>query len=374
LSLKVELNKNFKPSINNFKKNIDLEIEEIGLFHSKIGNQETPLIELPELAKNLGIKKLLIKDESYRFGLHAFKALGASYAMSKQINENPEIEIFCTATDGNHGKAVAWMATKLNKRAIIYMPKGTVAARIDSIKKEGADVIVIDKAYDIAVEMAKKRVSFENQQSGLKKWCLIQDTAWKGYEEIPLDIMKGYWTQIHEVTKQILDKKIDLVILQSGVGSWAASIVDYIITQWEKTPFFISVEPHSANCLFESIKRGKRISIQNNKSTNMAGLDCGSVSTLAWNILSENLAGSISISDSLCEKSMITLANPLIGDPMIVSGESGASGLAALMGLSKNDDFKEFKQNINLNKTSTVLIFNTEGATDPVNYKKVTNT
>lgn len=156
MSLKVELNKNFKPSINNFKKNIDLEIEEIGLFHSKIGNQETPLIELPELAKNLGIKKLLIKDESYRFGLHAFKALGASYAMSKQINENPEIEIFCTATDGNHGKAVAWMATKLNKRAIIYMPKGTVAARIDSIKKEGADVIVIDKAYDIAVEMAKK--------------------------------------------------------------------------------------------------------------------------------------------------------------------------------------------------------------------------
>ena len=374
MSLKVELNKNFKPSINNFKKNIDLEIEKIGLFHSKIGNQETPLIELPELAKNLGIKKLLIKDESYRFGLHAFKALGASYAMSKQINENPEIEIFCTATDGNHGKAVAWMATKLNKRAIIYMPKGTVAARIDSIKKEGADVIVIDKAYDIAVEMAKKRVSFENQQSGLKKWCLIQDTAWEGYEEIPLDIMKGYWTQIHEVTKQILDKKIDLVILQSGVGSWAASIVDYIITKWEKAPFFISVEPHSANCLFESIKRGKRISIQNNKSTNMAGLDCGSVSTLAWNILSENLAGSISISDSLCEKSMIALANPLIGDPMIVSGESGASGLAALMGLSKNDDFKEFKQNINLNKTSTVLIFNTEGATDPVNYKKVTNT
>ena len=374
MSLKVELNKNFKPSINNFKKNIDLEIEEIGLFHSKIGNQETPLIELPELAKNLGIKKLLIKDESYRFGLHAFKALGASYAMAKQINENPEIEIFCTATDGNHGKAVAWMATKLNKRAIIYMPKGTVAARIDSIKKQGADVIVIDKAYDIAVEMAKKRVSFENQQSGLKKWCLIQDTAWKGYEKIPLDIMKGYWTQIHEVTKQILDKKIDLVILQSGVGSWAASIVDYIITQWEKTPFFISVEPHSANCLFESIKRGKRISIQNNKSTNMAGLDCGSVSTLAWNILSENLAGSISISDSLCEKSMITLANPLIGDPMIVSGESGASGLAALIGLSKNDDFKKFKQNINLNETSTVLIFNTEGATDPVNYKKVTNT
>jgi diaminopropionate ammonia-lyase len=106
----------------------------------------------------------------------------------------------------------------------------------------------------------------------------------------------------------------------------------------------------------------------------MAGLDCGSVSTLAWNILSENLAGSISISDSLCEKSMITLANPLIGDPMIVSGESGASGLAALIGLSKNDDFKKFKQNINLNETSTVLIFNTEGATDPVNYKKVTNT
>jgi len=365
-------NKNFH-SKSNHRGSLQ-KLESIIQFHTTLGNKVTPLIKLPGLAKHLGIKQLLLKDESNRLGLNAFKALGASYAMSQQIEKYPMIEIFCTATDGNHGRAVSWMANKLNKRAIIYMPKGTVTARIDSIKNEGAEVIVTDQGYDIAVEMAKKRVSFENKQSRSNNWCLIQDTAWVGYEDIPLDIMKGYWTQIHEVTKQILNKKIDLVILQSGVGSWAASIVHYITTKWEKIPFFISVEPHSANCLFESIKKGKRVSIENNESTKMAGLDCGSVSTLAWDILSNNLAGSVSISDELCEQSMRALANPLIGDPMIVSGESGASGLAALIGLYENDDFKQFKKNIRLNETSTVLIFNTEGATDPISYKNVINT
>jgi diaminopropionate ammonia-lyase len=363
MALKLEINKNFK-NYNSFKKNINSEVLEIARFHSKIMNKQTPLIELPELARTLGLKELLVKDESHRFGLNAFKALGASYAMSKQIKNNPRIKTFCTATDGNHGRAVAWMAKKLNKEAIIYMPKGTISARIDAIKTEGAKVVLIDKDYDVAVQMA-------NKESTRKNWCLVQDTAWVGYEEIPLDIMKGYWTQVHETTKQINNKKIDLVILQSGVGSWAASVVYYIKNNWKEIPYFISVEPHSSNCLFESIRLGKKVSIKNKKSTKMAGLDCGSVSSLAWKTLSSSLIGCVSISDELSEKSMKAFAKPLKNDPIIESGESGASALAALIGLCEQNKHIDFKKKIGLDKKSTVLLFNTEGATDPENYKNV---
>ena len=363
MSLKLEVNKNFKNEIH-LKKDIHSEVEEISLFHSKIMNQQTPLVKLPNLARSLGIKELLIKDESHRFGLNAFKALGASYAMSRQITNNPGIKTFCTATDGNHGRAVAWMAKKLNKKAIIYMPKGTISARVSAIESEGAKVIVIDKSYDDAVEMASK-------DSTRKNWCLIQDTAWLGYEKIPIDIMKGYWTQVHEITKQINNKKIDLVILQSGVGSWAASVIYYIKNKWKNIPYFISVEPHSANCLFESIRLGKKVSVHNQKSTKMAGLDCGSVSFLAWNILSNNLVGSISISDTLSERAMKVFANPLKNDKGIESGESGASALAALIELCENKQYFDFKEKIRLDEMSTVLLFNTEGATDPDNYKSV---
>ena len=345
--------------------------KEVADFHETIGNKETPLVKLPGLAKRLGIGSLLLKDESHRFGLNAFKALGASYAMYRQIEKNPQIKTFCTATDGNHGRAVAWMARKLGRKALIYMPQGTVSDRVRAIEQEGADVFVIDQAYDIAVKMASTRVDEANNKSGKHFWSLIQDTAWDGYEDVPLDIMKGYWTQMHEITRQIGKEKIDVLFLQTGVGSWAASIIGYIMKEWQNPPACISVEPHSANCLFESIKTGNRVSVKNDETTTMAGLNCGSVSTLAWNILKNGLVGSISISDKLSEEAMITLASPVSGDPVIISGESGASGLGALIGLCKKHDFNTFKEKICLNKTSTVLVINTEGDTDRSNYKRV---
>ena len=273
--------------------------KEVADFHETIGNKETPLVKLPGLAKHLGIGNLLLKDESHRFGLNAFKALGASYAMYRQIEKNPQIKTFCTATDGNHGRAVAWMARKLGRKALIYMPQGTVPARVRAIEKEGAEVLLIDQGYDIAVKMANTRVNDGNKTSENRSWSLIQDTAWNGYEEVPLDIMRGYWTQAHEITKQIGKEKIDVLLLQSGVGSWAASVVIYILKQWQNPPLFIGVEPHSANCLFESIKAGHRVSVESNVTTTMAGLNCGSVSTLAWKILKNGLIGSVSISDKL---------------------------------------------------------------------------
>ena len=345
--------------------------KEIADFHETIGNKKTPLVKLPGLARHLGIRRLLLKDESHRFGLNAFKALGASYAMYRQIEKNPQIKTFCTATDGNHGRAVAWMAKILGRKSLIYMPQGTVSDRVRAIENEGADVVVTDQGYDMAVNMASIRVDEANKKSGNYFWSLIQDTAWDGYEEIPSDIMKGYWTQIHEVTEQIGKEKIDILFLQTGVGSWAASIIGYIMKQWQNPPLCISVEPHSANCLYESIKTGFRVSVKNDQTTFMAGLNCGSVSTLAWNILKNGLVGSISISDKLSEEAMMALASPISGDPVVISGESGASALGALMGLCNTKDFNNFKDKICLNNKSTVLVINTEGDTDQSNYKRV---
>ena len=343
-------------------------VEEIMRFHQSIGNKVTPLIALSGLAKNLGIQSLFVKDESHRLGLNAFKGLGASYAMSKQLGKNSKIEVFCTATDGNHGKAVAWMANKLGKKAVIYMPKGTVSDRVKSIEKEGAEVHVISGGYDAAVKKAHNKVqSYQDRNS----WCLIQDTAWEGYEEIPTDITRGYLTQTHEITQQIKDQKIDIIFLQSGVGSWAASILMYILSFWKKPPLFISVEPHSANCLFQSIKSTKRVSVDSKETTAMAGLDCGTVSTEAWKILKHGISGSLSISDNLMEEAVRMLANPLENDLYIKSGESGASPLAALIGLIRSSEMGAFKRKIRLNNNSNILLINTEGDTDRENYKRI---
>ena len=337
-------------------------------FHKSIGNKSTPLVDLPGLANDLGVQSVFIKDDSQRLGLNAFKGLGASYAMHKQLEKNPNIEVFCTATDGNHGKAVAWMARKSSKKAVIYMPKGTVSDRVMAIEKEGAEVIVIDGGYDDAVKKAYDKVeSFTDTNS----WCLVQDTAWAGYEEIPTDIMRGYLTQAHEITEQINQNDINIIFLQSGVGSWAASIIMYMLTFWKTPPLFISVEPHSANCLFKSIQSAKRVSVKSDETTSMAGLDCGTVSTEAWKILKHGIYGALSISDTLMEDAIRVFANPLQNDIQIISGESGASPLAGLIGLLKSTDHDDFIRAIKLNNKSNILLINTEGDTDSVNYERI---
>ena len=337
-------------------------------FHKSIGNKSTPLVDLPGLANDLGVQSVFIKDDSQRLGLNAFKGLGASYAMHKQLEKNPNIEVFCTATDGNHGKAVAWMARKSSKKAVIYMPKGTVSDRVMAIEKEGAEVIVIDGGYDDAVKKAYDKVeSFTDTNS----WCLVQDTAWAGYEEIPTDIMRGYLTQAHEITEQINQNDINIIFLQSGVGSWAASIIMYMLTFWKTPPLFISVEPHSANCLFRSIQSAKRVSVKSDETTSMAGLDCGTVSTEAWKILKHGIYGALSISDTLMEDAIRVFANPLQNDIQIISGESGASPLAGLIGLLKSTDHDDFIRAIKLNNKSNILLINTEGDTDSVNYERI---
>ncbi|MFL2961076.1 MAG: diaminopropionate ammonia-lyase [Candidatus Thalassarchaeaceae archaeon] len=369
--LTIEANKNNSYDLTKAKTSAHISketVDQVLAFHESLGNKKTPLIQLSGLANDLGVQSIFIKDESHRLGLNAFKGLGASYAMSRQLEKNSKIEVFCTATDGNHGKAVAWMSRKLGKKAVIYMPKGTVSDRVDAIEREGADVHVIDAGYDAAVKKANDEVeSFKDTNS----WCLIQDTAWDGYEEIPLDITRGYLTQVHEITEQIKDQKIDIIFLQSGVGSWAASILMYVLSFWKNPPLFISVEPHSANCLFRSIQSRKRVSVSNKETTAMAGLDCGTVSTEAWKVLKHGIYGSISIADSLMEEAVRILAHPLKDDMPIKSGESGASPLAALIGLLKSNELDGFKKKIKLNNRSNILLINTEGDTDRSNYERI---
>ena len=344
------------------------DLLEIFYFHQLSGNKITPLIHLQHLAKKLGIKNIIVKDESQRLGLNSFKALGASYGMAKQLEKNPDIETFCTATDGNHGKSVAWMARKLNRKSIVYVPKNTSKGRIEAIRNEHAEVYVTDNNYDITVTKAQIRCDKENKIARKNAWSLVQDTSWDGYEEVPLQIMKGYWTQIHEITEQIISLNVYVLFFQVGVGSWAASIASYIMIYWENPPMIITVEPLSANCVYKSIKTGKRVSINNHKNTIMVGLNCGTVSKIAWEILKNYVRYSLAIPDVYTKRAMRLFAHPIKYDKVIIAGESGAGGMAGLLALLEN---KRCMEKRILTSSTTALIINTEGDTDSYSYNKI---
>jgi len=369
VGLSIINNDNFKKSkITTFFNQLDLK--KVKNYHRSIGIKETPLLSLKNLAKSYNVGNIYIKDESKRHKMNAFKILGASYAMHCEIKKNPKLKEFCTATDGNHGKSVARMAKEMGKKSIIFVPKDTVQDRIKMIKSEGAKVIKTKENYDQTVKIAKNYVSNVNQGLKYPICSLIQDTAWDGYNLIPLNIMKGYLTQIVEISDQLLDKKVDFVFLQSGVGSWAASLVAFIQKYWEYQPLIYSVEPYSANCVFKSIACGNRVSVNGRGKTIMAGLNCGTVSKIAWPILKNGLMGAISIKDILVEEAMKVLAHPFDEDTPIISGESGASALAAIIGLKKilnqNRDI-----DFSFSKNTNILIINTEGDTDKKKYDSI---
>ena len=355
--------------INPNKTSNVLENSESLNFHKSLDNYNiSPLINLKSLSKKLNINNLFVKDESNRFGLNAFKVLGASYAIYHILKDEPNIPVFCTATDGNHGKAVAWATKRYNKKCIVYVPRNTTDLRIKAISKAGAKVYKLDMNYEDTCDYARE-ISLKNN------WKLIQDTSWDGYEYIPSLIMSGYLTHFNELESQLVlnyKNKIDIIFLQCGVGSWAASCIWYFLNKHKvNRPKIVIVEPTESAGIFESFEKGARITPKGNFNTIMAGLNCGIPSKNAWDIIKSGCDASIIISDDYVIKATREYYYPRDNDPRIISGESGAAGLGGLLKSIFDPAFDKLRKHINLNPKSNVLLFNTEGATDINDFNEI---
>ena len=364
--------------------------EKVLAFHKSFPDYSpTPLRELSQLASHIGIRSFYVKDESFRFGLNAFKALGGSYAIGSYLagklgissdeltygkitapdtkEKSGEIT-FVTATDGNHGRGVAWTANRLGQKCVVYMPKGTAKERLDNILALGADASITDMSYDDCVRLAAEN----SEKNG---WVTVQDTAWEGYEDIPRRIMQGYTTMAHEAHTQLGGVKPTHIFLQSGVGSMAAAVCAYFASLYGKKdmPIITVIEPESADCFYRTARAsdGKLHSVEGEMNSIMAGLCCGEPCTVAWDILSCYADNFVSIPDSAAAKGMRVLGAPLPGDERIVSGESGASTVGFVIELMQKKELNELREMIKLDESSVVLCFSTEGDTDRENYRRI---
>jgi len=352
-------------------------------FHKKLpGYEPSPLIDAPRLAARLGVGKVWVKDESVRFGLPAFKFLGASWAIYRVLLNRiggaiapwqtfdelrdrfaPLMPLtLVTATDGNHGRAVAHMAKLLGCEAHIFMPHETTPARIDAIVGEGAAVTVVDGSYDDAVAQAARMAA--------DSVLIISDTAWEGYTEVPRWIMEGYTTILRELDEQLVqrgDPRVDLVAVQIGVGGLATAVVwHYRRPDLADQPAIVGVEPLAADCALASARAGHIVTLPGPHRSIMAGLCCGTPSLIAWPIISAGIDVFVAVADERAREAMRELAKA-----GVVSGETGAAGLAGLLALLTGDDRETHRQMLGLTAQSRVVVISTEGATDPAAYKTI---
>ncbi|MFL0583958.1 diaminopropionate ammonia-lyase [Solibacillus silvestris] len=382
-----------------WKKDPKVDIDFLGLdvakkvsaFHRSFPQYKpTPLAVLNNLSKEWNVSKIFVKDESYRFGLNAFKALGGSYAIGQYLADKLNIHpteltfdklvssevrealgkiIFITATDGNHGRGVAWTANQLKQKSVVYMPKGSSKERLNHIKSEGAEAFITELNYDDTVRLAAEHAE-KNQ------WVLVQDTAWENYEEIPKKIMQGYITMVSEAYEQLkkLNEKPTHIFIQAGVGSMAATVQGFFANIYgEDRPITVVVEPDKANCIFQTAKAndGKLHYVKGDLDTIMAGLACGEPSILGWQILKDYADAFLSCPDNIAAQGMRILAAPLKGDVQVISGESGAVGIGAVSEIIKRSEYSDLKERLNINADSKILFFSIEGDTDAAHFKKV---
>lgn len=387
--------------INDLKKREKVSLDFINadivasaqVFHSSFKEyEETPLVELKNLAELLGVKNIFIKDESYRFGLNAFKVLGGSYAIAKYIGERLGLDLedltaekllskevkealgditFVTATDGNHGRGVAWTAQQLGQKCVVVMPDGSAIERRDRIRAHGAKCDIMEGMnYDDCVRYADQ---YAKDHNGV----MVQDTAWPGYEKIPTWILQGYGTMAKEAKDQMeaLGYKASHIFLQAGVGSLASGVTGYFASTYpgEEKPFIGIVEPEKANCIFKTAQAddGKIHNVTGKMDTIMAGLACGEPVTIGWPVLESYANAFLSIPDKAAARGMRVLGNPLRGDERVISGESGAAPLGALSEILQRKDLEDIKTALGLNEDSVILLFSTEGDTDFVHYRRV---
>lgn len=348
--------------------------------------EKTPFIELKNLAEKVNVKNILVKDESYRFGLNAFKVLGGSFAIGKVIAKKLDMDIkdltfekltskevknklgeitFITATDGNHGRGVAWAANKLNQKAIVYMPRGSAKERVENIEKEGATVKVLDANYDECVRKA-------NKLAEKKGYIMVQDTAWDGYEDIPKWIMQGYMTLAWEMYESLQEKNIKPthLFLQAGVGSFVAATTGFFTNMYkdEGKPIITVVEPDTVACIYESAIANERVLVGGEHETIMAGLACGEPNTFGLKVLLDNCENFIKVSDEFAAYGMRVLGNPYKDDKKVISGESGAAPFGSIIKILTDDKYKDERKKLDINSDSNLIFVSTEGDTDAQNY------
>ena len=359
-----------------------LSLESFELANKEISSwdkyEPTPLHFLSEIANDSGVSLIAYKDENHRFSLKSFKALGGAYAVAnlliKKLNEQgieanssdlivgtySEITskiTVCCATDGNHGRSVAWGAQKFGCNCEIYIHRNVSIGREDAIAKYGATVNRIKGNYDDSVHIAAEVAEANG-------YYVVSDTSYEGYTDIPKDVMQGYTVMVDEAMKQM--KEIPThVFLQGGVGGFPAAVVSYLVESLDCPPIFVVVEPANADCLFKSAVNGAPTVVHGDLDTVMAGLACGEVSLLAWSILESYVPHFLTIQDDSISKTMQLLANR---DKPIIAGESAVAGLAGFL-IASNDD--TLKSKLMLNENSRILFFGTEGDTDETMYKQL---
>ena len=354
------------------------------------GYCETPLVRLPALARELGLSGIYVKDESTRFGLNAFKGLGGMMAVFRVVcgvlRLNPrsarfedlrapqyraclENITFVTATDGNHGRGVAWAANQLGCASCIYMPVGSAPSRVENIRRCGArEVIVTDLHYDDTVRLAAETA----QERG---WHLVQDTAFEGYETVPGWIAQGYTVLGEEALAQLREAGAapTHLFLQAGVGSFAGSILGYFAKRMGTPPKTVVVEPREVACFYESMLAGdgRPHPATGSQQTIMAGLNCAEPSLNVFPVLRDWAFAYAACPDEAAESGMRALARPLGEDRAVVSGESGAAPLGLLLALMQKEELRPAREALGLDESSVVLLVSTEGDTDPENYRRI---
>ena len=365
------------------------EVEKAYEFHRSFPKyHETPLVNLSRLAAYFGIKGIFVKDESFRFNLHAFKVLGGSYAIARYISRELGKEYidfktlvsdetkqklgditFYTATDGNHGRGVAWAANRLRQKSVVLMPKGSSQTRLQNILKEGSDASITELNYDDAVRLANK-LALKDPHG-----VVVQDTAWEGYEEIPGWIMQGYGTMSYEAQAQLVAagiRKPTHIFVQTGVGSMAGSVMGYYANLFpDDPPVMVIVEASAADCLYISNLAGKLVGVKGSLNTIMAGLACGEGNTISWDIIKNYARFFVSAPDWVSSRGMRVLAVPLKGDNKVISGESGAVTAGLLFTMLRDAEYKDMREALGITSESVILLFSTEGNTDPEKFRDV---
>lgn len=363
--------------------------KKVNAFHKSFPEYSvTPLASLNNFAKEVGVKSIHVKDESCRFNLNAFKVLGGSYAIgnyiahklgmdiselpyekmtSKEIKEKLGDVTFVTATDGNHGRGVAWTANRLGQKSVVYMPRGSVLERLNNIKALGSDASITDLNYDDAVRLA-------NEGAKQYGWVMVQDTAWKGYEDIPGWIMEGYTTMAYEAVDQLKGEKPTHIFLQAGVGAMSGGLTGFFADYYgEDRPIITIVEPNKADCIYRTAEAndGKLHFVTGDMDSIMAGLCCGEPCTIGWEVLKDHADNFVSVPDYCAAKGMRILGNPLPGDDRVVSGESGAAAFGFVAELMTNPSLDWLGKKLKVDGNSRILCFSTEGDTDKENYRKI---